>query len=46
MSKWSRLKVVLLTTGAALVSLGYLGCLNFPSWKLIQQYVAIGSIFD
>ncbi len=46
MSKWSRLKVVLLTTGAALASLGYLGCLHLPSYNTILQYVAIGSIFD
>lgn len=46
MSKWSRLKVAVLTTTAALAALGYLGCLQLPSWKLIQQYVAIGSIFD
>jgi hypothetical protein len=46
MSKWSRLKVAVLTTTAALAAFQLLGCLNLPSWNTIMQYVAIGSIFD
>jgi hypothetical protein len=46
MSKWSRLKVAMLTTTAAVMALGYLGCLGLPSYNTILQYVAIGSIFD
>jgi hypothetical protein len=45
MSKWSRLKVAVLTT-ATLAALQFGGCLQLPSWNTILQYVAIGSIFD
>jgi hypothetical protein len=46
MSKWSRLKVAVLTTTATLAAFQLLGCLNMPGWDTIIKYVAIGSIFD
>jgi len=47
MSKWSRLKVALLTASVTLAALSWGGCLgDWINWKTIQQYVAIGSIFD
>jgi hypothetical protein len=45
MSKWSRLKVAVLTASVALAALQLGGCLNL-SWDRILPLVAIGSIFD
>jgi len=49
MSMWSKLKVALLTAtvaGTVLYSSGCLGLGGLLNWKTIEQYVAIGSIFD
>jgi hypothetical protein len=45
MSKWSRLKVALLTA-VTLSAMQLGGCLGNLSWDRIMPYVAIGSIFD
>lgn len=45
MSRWSRLKVALLTASVAVAALQFGGCLNL-NWNRILQYVAIGNLFD
>jgi len=47
MSKWSKLKVALLTATSTVSALLLGGCLGVDlGWDKIMQYVAIGSIFD
>ena len=46
MSRWSKLKVALLTATSTLSALLLGGCLGGDLWGRIVQYVAIGSIFD
>jgi len=46
MSKWSRLKVALLTATAVLSSLQLGGCLGANWYQRLQQYVIIGNLFD
>jgi hypothetical protein len=45
MSKWSRLKVALLTATTAVAALQFGGCLNL-NWDTILKLVAIGNLFD
>jgi hypothetical protein len=46
MSKWSRLKVALLTATATLSALQLTGCLGDGWYQRIVQYVVIGNLFD
>ena len=47
MSKWSRLKMALLTATATLSALQWGGCLGGNDWyQRVLQYVAIANIFD
>jgi hypothetical protein len=47
MSKWSRLKVALLTAVATLSALNWGSCLLGDSWwPRMQQYVTIANLFD
>lgn len=46
MSKWSRLKVAVLSAGVTLAALHIGGCGLNLSWDRILPLVAIGSIFD
>lgn len=46
MSKWSRLKVALLTATTTLSALALGSCLGGDLWKRITQYVVIGNIID
>ena len=46
MSKWSKLKVALLTATSTLSALLLGGCLGGDLAERIYQYVAIGNIFD
>jgi len=46
MSKWSRLKVALLTATATLSALQFGGCLGGDWYKRIVEYVVIGNLFD
>ncbi len=45
MSRWSRLKVALLTASVAVAALQFGGCLNL-SWNRIIQYATIANLFD
>jgi len=45
MSRWSRLKVALLTATVAVAALNWGGCLNL-SWDRVIQYVTIANLFD
>jgi hypothetical protein len=47
MSKWSRLKVALLTATVTLSALQFSsGCNLDTLWKHITQYVVVGNLFD
>lgn len=46
MSKWSRLKVALLTATATLSALQLGGCLGADWYQRVVQYVVIGNLFD
>ena len=46
MSKWSRLKVALLTATATLSAVALGGCLGENWYARLQQYVIIGNLFD
>jgi len=47
MSKWSRLKVALLTATSTASALLLGGCLGGGDWmNRVIQYVAIGNLFD
>lgn len=46
MSKWSRLKVALLTATATLSTLQLGACLGADWYQRVQQYVIIGNLFD
>jgi hypothetical protein len=46
MSKWSRLKVALLTATATLSALQLTGCLGSDWYQRVVQYVVIGNLFD
>ena len=46
MSKWSKLKMALLTAVVTLSALQLGGCLGENWYQRVIQYVVIGSIFD
>lgn len=46
MSKWSRLKVALLTAATTLSALQFGGCLGEGWYQKVVQYVVIGNLFD
>ena len=46
MSKWSRLKVALLTATATLSALQLTGCLGDNWYQRVVQYVVVGNLFD
>jgi hypothetical protein len=46
MSKWSRLKVALLTAAATLSALQFGGCLGGDWYQRVVQYTVIGNLFD
>jgi hypothetical protein len=47
MSKWSRLKMALLTATTTLSALLLGGCLGGGDWyQRVLQYVVIGNLFD
>ena len=46
MSKWSKLKVALLTATSMLSALLLGGCISGDLWNRITQYVVIGNLFD
>ena len=46
MSKWSKLKVALLTSTAVLSALQLGGCVGGDFFQRVIQYVVIGNLFD
>jgi len=46
MSKWSRLKMAVLTATTMLSALQLGGCLGSGWYQRLLQYVAIGNLFD
>lgn len=46
MSKWSKLKVALLTAVSTLSALQLGGCLGEGMYNKIIQYVVVGNLFD
>lgn len=46
MSKWSKLKVALLTAVSTLSALQLGGCLGADMYNKLTQYVVIGNLFD
>ena len=46
MSRWSKLKVALLTATSTLSALLLGSCLGGDLWNRITQYVIIGNLFD
>jgi len=46
MSKWSRLKIALLTAVVTLSALQLGGCLGENWYQRVIQYVVIGNLFD
>jgi hypothetical protein len=46
MSKWSKLKMALLTAITTLSALQLGGCLGGDWYQRVLQYVAIGNLFD
>lgn len=46
MSKWSKLKMALLTATSTLSALALGGCLGDDWYQRVLQYVTIGNIFD
>ncbi len=46
MSKWSKLKVALLTAVSTLSALQLGGCLGDNFYNRVIQYVVVGNLFD
>jgi hypothetical protein len=46
MSKWSKLKVALLTAATMLSALQLGACLGDNAYQRILQYVVVGTLFD